>query len=70
MTKNEIGLRRGYTGHEMLDEFGIINMTDIMASNGCLIITKKTIGQVHVIKNTKFPFQFFVGNIKLKNGYL
>ena len=26
VTKNEIGLRRGYTGHEMLDEFGIINM--------------------------------------------
>ena len=24
--KNEIGLRRGYTGHEMLNEFGIINM--------------------------------------------
>lgn len=23
---NEIGLRRGYTGHEMLNEFGIINM--------------------------------------------
>ena len=26
VTKNEIGLRRGYTGHEMLNEFGIINM--------------------------------------------
>ena len=24
--KNEIGLRRGYTGHEMMPEFGIINM--------------------------------------------
>ena len=26
VTKDEIGLRRGYTGHEMLNEFGIINM--------------------------------------------
>ena len=26
VTKNEIGLRRGYTGHEMLNEVGIINM--------------------------------------------
>lgn len=26
VTVNEIGLRRGYTGHEMLNEFGIINM--------------------------------------------
>lgn len=26
VTLNEIGLHRGYTGHEMLNEFGIINM--------------------------------------------
>ena len=26
VTKDEIGLRRGYTGHEMLNGFGIINM--------------------------------------------
>lgn len=26
VTKNEIGLRRGYTGHEMFNEVGIINM--------------------------------------------
>ncbi|MDE6270623.1 MAG: hypothetical protein K2M12_07210 [Muribaculaceae bacterium] len=26
ISKNDIGLRRGYTGHEMLNEFGIINM--------------------------------------------
>ncbi|MBQ7237442.1 MAG: VCBS repeat-containing protein [Bacteroidales bacterium] len=26
ISKNEIGFQRGYTGHEMLNEFGIINM--------------------------------------------
>ena len=26
VTKNEIGLRRGYTGHEMLNEVGIWNV--------------------------------------------
>ena len=29
VTLNEIGLHRGYTGHEMLNEFGIINMNGL-----------------------------------------
>ncbi len=37
VTVNTIGLRRGYTGHEMLPEFGIINLASSMmqaAANG------------------------------------
>ena len=26
VTRNDIGMHRGYTGHEMLNEFDIINM--------------------------------------------
>ena len=38
---NAIGLRRGYTGHEMMGEFGLINMNRRSLarsgeSNGCL----------------------------------